>query len=261
MHLPYLLVVVILCNVFSTSPRWDGTERSQEERKPMEIHVGWDVADLTSVNGNLVSQHTRSRDLDRVSPIVVAVAETIGKVEDCVFGDVRGVGRNVEVGRLDGSLSNGMRHQEEVKGSIDDLRLLNESAINVGSLRWVGNSGVHTLMEESLSDSFVDDDQGVFWKARVSGLELVLLLDNLVELLQLVGDDLGSHRVSDTVSVDDDVLWEGTVVLVSECLESTLEVLLEHARADDLLALLALGTRLGVVLAHVLVVGSAETDD
>ena len=57
------------------------------------------------------------------------------------------------------------------------------------------------------------------------------------------------------------MVWDGTVVLVSECLESTLEVLLEHARADDLLALLALGTRLGVVLAHMLVVGSAETDD
>lgn len=227
----------------------------------MEIHVGWDIADLTSVNGNLVGKHARSRDLDRVSPVVVVVAESIGKVENCVFGDVRSVGGNVEVGWLDGSLSNGMRHQEEVEGSIDDLSLLNEAVINVGSLRRVGDGGVHTLLEESLSDSLVDDDQGVLWKARVSGLELVLLLDNLVELLQLVGDDLGSHGVSDTISIDDDVVWEGTVVLVSECLESTLEVLLEHTRADNLLALLALGTRLGVVLAHVLVVGSAETDD
>ena len=261
MHLPYLLVVVILCNVFGTSPRWDGTERSQEERKPMEIHVRWDIADFTSVNGNLVSQHARSRDLDRVSPVVVVIAESIGKVENCVFGDVRGVRGNVEVSWLDGSLSNGMRHQEEIEGSIDDFSLLDEAVIDVGSLRRVGNGGVHSLLEESLSDSLVHDDQGVLWKARVSGLELVLLLDNLVKLLQFVGDDLGSHGVSDTVSVDDDVVWESAVVLVSECLESTLEVLLEHTRADDLLALLALGTRLGVVLAHMLVVGSAETDD
>lgn len=76
-----------------------------------------------------------------------------------------------------------------------------------------------------------------------------------------MADDLGSHGISNTISIDENVLWEGTVVVVSECLESTLEVLLEHARADDLLALLALGTRLGVVLAHVFIVSCAETDD
>jgi|TARA_B110001450_G_scaffold175316_1_gene163730 hypothetical protein len=57
------------------------------------------------------------------------------------------------------------------------------------------------------------------------------------------------------------VVWEGTIVVVSECLEGTLEVLLEHTRADNLLALLALGTRLGVVLAHMLVVGGTEANN
>jgi hypothetical protein len=57
----------------------------------MEIHVRWDVADLTAVNSNLVCQHARSWDLDRVSPVVVVVAESIGKVENCVFGGLGGV--------------------------------------------------------------------------------------------------------------------------------------------------------------------------
>jgi len=57
------------------------------------------------------------------------------------------------------------------------------------------------------------------------------------------------------------VVWQGIIVVVSKCLESTLEVLLEHTRADDLLALLALGTRLGVVLAHMLVISCAESND
>jgi hypothetical protein len=80
-------------------------------------------------------------------------------------------------------------------------------------------------------------------------------------LFKLVTNDLSSHGVSDTISVNENVIWKCSVVVVSKCLESTLEVLLEHARADDLLALLALGTRLGVVLAHMLVVGCAEADD
>jgi hypothetical protein len=80
-------------------------------------------------------------------------------------------------------------------------------------------------------------------------------------LLEFVTDDLGSHGISNTVSVDENVIWEGAVVVVLKSSKGFLEVLFEHARADDLLALLALGTRLGVVLAHVLVVGSTEADN
>jgi len=87
------------------------------------------------------------------------------------------------------------------------------------------------------------------------------LLHNLCELLELVGNDLGPHRVTDSISVDEDVVWELTVIVVSESLESALEVLLKHARADDFLAFLTLRACLGVVLAHVLVVRSTEAND
>jgi len=55
------------------------------------------------------------------------------------------------------------------------------------------------------------------------------LLYNLGELLQLVGDDLGPHRVADSISVDEDVVWKLAVVVVSEGLEGALEVLLQHS--------------------------------
>jgi len=57
----------------------------------MEIHVRWNVADFTAINSNLVCQHARSWDLDRISPVVIVVAKGIRKVENCVFRDLRSV--------------------------------------------------------------------------------------------------------------------------------------------------------------------------
>ena len=54
----------------------------------MEVHVRWDVADLAAVDGDLVSKHAGSWDLDGVGPVVVVVAESIGEVENGVLGDL-----------------------------------------------------------------------------------------------------------------------------------------------------------------------------
>ena len=192
------------------------------------------------------------------------------------------------MGRLDGSLGDRVRHEEEVKPAVDNFGLLDEAAVHVGALRRVGDvrvagasvvaASVRLLLlvlnlEEPLADALVDDDQGrlgefwllllVFLVLRLVhfGSEGVLLLHDLVELLQLVLDDLSPHGIADTVSVNEDVIGQLALVVVSECLEGILEVLLQHAAADDFLALLPLRAGLGVVLAHVLVVGGAEADD
>jgi len=55
------------------------------------------------------------------------------------------------------------------------------------------------------------------------------LLHDLVELLELVADDLGSHGVTNSVSVDKDVVWELALVVVAESLERALEVFLKNA--------------------------------
>ena len=76
-----------------------------------------------------------------------------------------------------------------------------------------------------------------------------------------MADDLSSHGISDSVSVDENVIWQISVIVVSEGLECTLEVFLENTRTDDLLSLLALRACLSVVLAHMFVVGCTESDD
>lgn len=64
---------------------------SEEEGQLVEVHVGRNVADLAAVDGDLVCQHARGRNLDRVSPVVVVVAEGIGEVQHGVLGDLGGV--------------------------------------------------------------------------------------------------------------------------------------------------------------------------
>ena len=55
-----------------------------------------------------------------------------------------------------------MRHQEEVELALDDLRLLNEARVNIGSLRRVIDEVLALrsirLLEEALSDALVDDN-------------------------------------------------------------------------------------------------------
>ena len=155
-----------------------------------------------------------------------------------------------------------MRDQEEVEGAVNYLGLLDEAVVHVGTLRRVGDAGINVHLEESLSDSLVHNDQGVLRELVLLGrVDAVLLLNDLVELLELVADDLSPHGIANSVSVDEDVVWELALVVVAEGLECALEVFLENTGADDLLALLALRTCLGVVLAHVLIVGGAEAND
>ena len=87
----------------------------------------------------------------------------------------------------------------------------------------------------------------MLWKLHIldGAIHAVLLLHDLVELLELVADDLSPHGIANSVSVDEDVVWELTIVVVAEGLECALEVFLENTGADDLLALLALRTCLG----------------
>ena len=147
----------------------------------MEVHVGWNVADLAAIDGDLVRQHARGRNLDRVGPVVVVVAEGIREVQDGVLGDLGGVRGHVEVSGLHGSLGHGVRHEEEVKGTVHHFRLLDEAVVHVCALRRVSDTGVGAHLEESLSDSLVHDDQGVLWKHGIlRGVEAILLLYNLL---------------------------------------------------------------------------------
>lgn len=76
-----------------------------------------------------------------------------------------------------------------------------------------------------------------------------------------MADNLSSHGIADSVSVDENVVWQISIVMISEGLECTLEIFLKNTRADDLLSFLALRACLSVVLAHMFVVGCTESND
>ena len=87
----------------------------------MEVDVAGDSSDLGAEACDLVRKHARRRDLDRVIPVVVVVAEGVGEVEDGHLADLRRVLSHIEVGRLDGALRDRVRHEEEVKLALNDL--------------------------------------------------------------------------------------------------------------------------------------------
>jgi len=71
----------------------------------MDVDRLRNVSDLVPINGNLVRQHAWCWDLDGVGPVVVVVAEGIGKVEDGLLCELRCVLCDVEVSGLHTTLS------------------------------------------------------------------------------------------------------------------------------------------------------------
>ena len=77
------------------------------------------------------------------------------------------------------------------------------------------------LNKESLSNSLVDDDQ---CDCRFFGTLVVHHVDDLLELSDLLLDDLPSHSISDTISVDDEVIWEHSLRMsLLKCLDGLLQ--------------------------------------
>lgn len=109
-----------------------------------------------------------------------------------------------------------MWNKEEVKLAVDDLRLLDEALIDVGSLGWVLDevltAVVGGLLEETLANTLVHDDQGDFrrlflGRGEVFGFcQAVLERDDVLELLELLLDDLLAHGIADAVTVDKQML-------------------------------------------------------
>lgn len=124
-----------------------------------------------------------------------------------------------------------MRNQEEIELAINNHRLFNETIINISSLwRIVNVSVLLSDLEESLSNSLVDNNEGVLWSVVIAIIvNTVFHVNNLVELLKFVSDYLSSHRISDSISVDKDMVWKCAIVMISVSLESFLEVTLEDA--------------------------------
>lgn len=91
-------------------------------------------------------------------------------------------------------------YQEEVEALVVVL-VLNELAVDDTTGLRVAGLAVSVLDEHSLVDSLVDHNKSDGWHREL----VVEWLDCFLELGDLLGDDLVSHLLSDTVSVDDDL--------------------------------------------------------
>lgn len=118
-----------------------------------------------------------------------------------------------------------MWHQEEVEAAVHDLGLLDEALVHVGALRRVVDEVLAIrlgLLEEALAYTLVHDNQGDLGLGHLDFGALVvtvLLADDLVQLFELEVNNLLAHRIADTVSVNENVVWHLTLVVLAIALE------------------------------------------
>jgi hypothetical protein len=55
----------------------------------VKVNIVGDVADLATINGDLVCEHAGSWDLDGIGPVVVVVAKSISEVENGLLRNER----------------------------------------------------------------------------------------------------------------------------------------------------------------------------
>jgi hypothetical protein len=85
---------------------------------------------------------------------------------------------------------------------------------------------VALLLEDTLSNSLVHNDESDLWYLLAS-VFIILFREDLFELVQFLGDNHLSHGITNTVSVDEDVVWHGSFIVVSIGCKSALIVLFQ----------------------------------
>jgi hypothetical protein len=123
-----------------------------------------------------------------------------------------------------------VRNEEEVETTVHDFRLFNEALVDVGSLGRVVDARVSILLrllEEPLTDALVYDDECHLWwvvGALLAVRKSVFLLNDFVKLIKLEVNDLLSHGVANTISIDENVRGHISIVMFSIALERPHEV-------------------------------------
>jgi hypothetical protein len=70
----------------------------------VQVDIAGDSAHFGAESSNFVGEHARGRDLDRVVPVVVVVAQCVREVQDRHLRDLRRVLSDIEMSWLDRSL-------------------------------------------------------------------------------------------------------------------------------------------------------------
>ena len=160
-----------------------------------------------------------------------------------------------------------MWNQEKVELTIDNFWLFNKALINISTLGWIVNESLSVLicrlLEKSLSDSLVHDDQGNFWRviSTLSTIEkAVLFLNDLVKLFKLKIDNLLTHWVSNSITVDKNVIWHFTGIKITIALEWSHKIIRQYCWGNDFLTFLRLWRCLSIVFTHVSIIGCTKAD-
>lgn len=179
------------------------------------------------VLGNLVCILAWSWHLDGAGPVGVHVAESVSHILKRLLGEIlRLIQADVEVGWRHTSLSCLLRNQEEIEALVV-LLVLNEVGIDDAARLWVLHaSAVWSLDKHPLVDSLVDYDQSDWWDSCDG---VVDRLQHLLELRDLLLNDLISHSLTNTISVDDDLRWKIALILIRKALDGV-----DHASIEIL---------------------------
>ncbi len=158
---------------------------------------------------NFVCILTRSRYLDRSSPIVVEVAETVGELLELDLFQRALIKRHIEVSRQHAALIGSRWHHEEVEGACL-IRMLHQTLVHNAARRWIDKTASVIFDKEALGDSLIDNDKSDF--GLLCGL-VVEFGEGLPELDQLLVDHLLSLGITDAVAEDNEVRGQHALVL------------------------------------------------
>lgn len=104
-----------------------------------------------------------------------------------------------------------MRNKEEVEALVV-LTVLNEVGVDDTTWWWVLNGlAISALDEHSLVDSLVDNHES---DGRDASQLVVNRFESFLELRDFLQNNLVSHSFSNSISVDDDLAWEVSAVLL-----------------------------------------------
>ena len=165
----------------------------------------------------------------------------------------------MEVSWQDATLVGRSRSHEEIIGfAVLDIvaRSLDQSLVDNATIGWVDQATILVFDKEALCDPLVHDDESDLGLCFC----LVVELENsFLELGNLLGEADITLSITESISVDHKVGWVLPLVLGCKDFDGLLDGVF-HRSLHDLLSLL-LHEVLRVVLTHLLVGGSGETND
>jgi hypothetical protein len=185
-----------------------------------------------------------SWETDGTLPVGKVVALVVGQLTELVQRHAGVIGNDEVLSWSDGTNGNLVRDQKELEVVGHNILVDHRSWL------WV----VSLVAEESVVDSFVDEDLSELWLFAFT----IDFGESGVDGWKLSLGDEGSLGLSYTISVEHDHFWISVVLLVVGLKSVSHEITHD---IDELFTFFVLDMRLGVELGEVTIHGSTESND